>query len=132
MQEALRAPPPRRFQTLPNSDIPRCCSLSCSYPSPLTRYDLKVLSSLTKLPLELRQLLSSRQRAKLRAEAEGGRYSSPPALLLLSSCSPPTTSYHLQGCLPQPVGRAVGAGDRGGKEGRQAEGKAAHHDGEQE
>ena len=35
------------------------------------RYDLSVLASLAKIPLELRQLLSSRQRAKLRGEQVG-------------------------------------------------------------
>ena len=34
----------------------------------MARYDLTVLATLAKLPLELRQLLSSRQRAKLRGE----------------------------------------------------------------
>ena len=38
---------------------------------PSSRYDLTVLASLAKIPLELRQLLSSRQRAKLRGEQVG-------------------------------------------------------------
>jgi len=58
-REAQRAPPPTRYQTLPRSDIPR--------------YDLTLLAGLAKVPRELRSLLATRQRAKLRGEAEGGR-----------------------------------------------------------
>ena len=58
-KEALKAPPPIQYQTLPQSDIPR--------------YDLSLVSRMSKLPPELRRLIGTRQRAKLRAEAEGGR-----------------------------------------------------------
>ena len=37
------------------------------------RYDLSLVSNMSKLPVELRRLVATRQRAKLRVEAEGGR-----------------------------------------------------------
>ena len=37
------------------------------------RYDLSLVSNMSKLPVELRRLIATRQRAKLRVEAEGGR-----------------------------------------------------------